>query len=102
MNLLSNAIKFSRNGAIEIRAWTQRTRQRRSQSESESESLTDDLNLLHNANEHSSEEYLYVQVKDTGVGIPLENQKLLFREYGRIKETDHLNPNGVGLGLMIC
>ena len=46
--------------------------------------------------------YLYVSVKDTGVGIPKEEHAKLFRDFCTLQSNAHLNPNGVGLGLSIC
>lgn len=42
-----------------------------------------------------------VSVRDTGIGISKENQKKLFKLFGFLKDTEHLNKNGVGLGLVI-
>ena len=46
--------------------------------------------------------HLYISVKDTGVGIPKEEQSKLFRDFCTLQSNAHLNPNGVGLGLSIC
>lgn len=45
---------------------------------------------------------LYVQVKDSGVGIPEEEIPKLFKDFATLQSNQHLNPNGVGLGLSIC
>ena len=44
---------------------------------------------------------LKISVKDTGVGISKEGQKKLFKFFGFLDETQKLNMNGVGLGLVI-
>lgn len=43
------------------------------------------------------------EVTDTGIGISEENMKNLFRKYGKIQSeiNDALNPQGIGLGLVI-
>ena len=43
------------------------------------------------------------EVTDTGIGISEENMKNLFRKYGKIQNeiNDALNPQGIGLGLVI-
>ena len=41
-----------------------------------------------------------IGVTDTGVGIKAENVKQIFSAFGKL-ENDHLNPQGVGLGLTI-
>jgi hypothetical protein len=46
--------------------------------------------------------FLYVSVKDTGVGMPKKEQSKLFNDFQTLQSNAHLNPNGVGLGLSIC
>ena len=46
-------------------------------------------------------QYLQISVKDTGIGIPVEEQNKLFKLFGFVKDTQQLNKNGVGLGLVI-
>jgi K+-sensing histidine kinase KdpD len=43
-----------------------------------------------------------VSVKDNGPGISKKDQKKLFRLFGKLKSTDQMNTNGIGLGLCIC
>ena len=45
--------------------------------------------------------YLKVSVKDTGVGIPWEDQDKLFKLFGFVQSTQQYNKNGIGLGLVI-
>ena len=45
---------------------------------------------------------LWVQVRDTGIGITEENLKRLFRPYGKLEQRDKINQDGIGLGLVIC
>jgi len=49
------------------------------------------------------EGYARVEVEDNGIGISLENQKLLFREFVRVKDNDVSGRKvpGIGLGLSI-
>ncbi len=44
---------------------------------------------------------LSVQVRDTGMGIPVEDQHRLFKEFSRIKNEHTRNIIGTGLGLSI-
>jgi K+-sensing histidine kinase KdpD len=41
-------------------------------------------------------------VKDSGVGISKANQEKLFKLFGFLDETQEINKNGVGLGLVIA
>ncbi|WP_010665471.1 ATP-binding protein [Marinilabilia salmonicolor] len=72
IHLLSNAIKFTNQGVVEFGCF---------------------------ANENQDAVFF---VKDTGAGIPLENQASIFNAFEKI-ETDHtrINP-GMGLGLTLA
>jgi signal transduction histidine kinase len=74
VNLLSNAIKYTDKGSVTITASLKRT---------------DQQNAL-----------LEVSIKDTGVGIPKEQQAGLFTRYYQ-GGGGHLKP-GTGLGLYLC
>lgn len=75
MNLLTNAIKYTKDGEVTLRF--------------DYEELQDDIINLK------------VSVKDTGVGISEENQKMLFESFKRIDEKENRNIEGTGLGLTI-
>lgn len=70
------------------------------------------LNLLSNAQKFTIKGWIGIEViykegeikvkcKDTGIGIPKEKYSMLFTQYGKIEDSFTLNPQGVGLGLMI-
>lgn len=44
---------------------------------------------------------LLFYVRDSGIGIAMEDQKLVFERFGRVKETADRNLGGTGLGLAI-
>ena len=71
--LLGNALKFTMKGKIIIKV------------------------------DYLNEFLLKISVEDSGIGISKENQKKLFNAFGKIenKEQITMNPQGVGLGLMI-
>lgn len=71
-NLITNALKFSReNDIIEISAWQE-----------------DDQKLT-------------VKVKDTGVGMPVEQREKLFK--GKVNsKTGTKNESGTGMGMLFC
>lgn len=45
---------------------------------------------------------MIVDVIDSGVGISSDNQKKLFKIFGKLAATASMNTQGVGLGLIIC
>ena len=46
-------------------------------------------------------DYLVTKVKDTGVGIKPEDQRKLFKFFGKLSDPNKINKNGMGLGLTI-
>ncbi len=74
INLLSNAIKFTAKGHVEIDEvlWEH----------------VDDKNVL-----------VQIIVKDTGVGIPKEKQKVIFERFTRLDPSNKGIHEGLGLGL---
>lgn len=74
VNLINNALKFTANtGFIKIYASYLR-----------------------------EEEKILIKVQDTGKGISKEDQKLIFKKFGKLQDVHKLNNKGVGLGLIIC
>ena len=75
LNLLTNAIKYTEKGSVTL---TIGERER---------------------DEYSVE--LYVEVKDTGIGIREEDMKKLFESFSRLEEKRNRNIEGTGLGMSI-
>ena len=73
--LQSNALKFTKDGEVEI--------------------IVDVI-------EKREEQYLSVAVRDTGIGISKENQSKLFQLFGFLSDSEGMNKQGVGLGLVIA
>ena len=73
INLIGNAVKFTFNGGITLK-------------------------VLENNNQP---EYITISVTDTGIGIKEEDQRMLFRMYGKLKDGENINKHGIGLGLTI-
>jgi signal transduction histidine kinase len=46
--------------------------------------------------------YVEIYVEDNGYGISKEDKKKLFKLFGKIKQKNGLNKQGIGLGLNIC
>lgn len=75
INLLGNAVKFTQQGGVILRAYTQ--------------ALADDTRVM-----------LNIEVIDSGMGIPKEQQLDLFKPFVQLVKTD-ANVKGTGLGLAI-
>jgi len=69
-------LKFTERGGVAVRVWADETEQR--------------LVLLH------------VVVEDTGMGIPIEKQKLIFEAFQQADGSMTRRYGGTGLGLSIC
>ncbi len=72
-NLVANAIKFTKEGEIEVDV-----------------SLTD------------NKKYLMLYVKDTGIGIPEDQQKSIFEVFQQVDTTTTRKYGGTGLGLALA
>ncbi len=75
LNLAGNAIKFTERGEVVLRV--------------QMESLDADAMTLH------------FTISDTGIGIPLEKQKLIFQPFAQADTTTTRKYGGTGLGLSI-
>lgn len=75
LNLLSNALKFTDHGRITVRC---------------SRETVGDEGLLR------------FEVEDTGIGIPVDRQHLMFRDFSQIDSSTTRRYGGTGLGLSIC
>jgi signal transduction histidine kinase/AraC-like DNA-binding protein len=71
------------------------------------------LNLIHNAVKFTASgeislrmevgsDLVTVSVRDTGLGIPADEQELIFREFNRSERAALQGYGGIGLGLAIC
>ena len=81
VNLIGNAIKFTEKGEIVVRA----------------SKIHERLDELHGRNEVS----LSFHVKDTGIGIPEDKQKLIFEAFSQADYSSTRKYGGTGLGLSI-
>jgi PAS domain S-box-containing protein len=81
INLMSNAIKFTENGGVEI--YISATKSNKN-------------------SQHSNHYEFQFSVKDTGIGIPLENFDRLFKPFSQVNSSIARQYGGTGLGLVIC
>jgi len=75
INLLNNAIKFTEHGEVELRVQVQA--------------------------EHEAQVQLQFSVRDTGIGIPADKQKLIFEAFTQQDTSTTRRFGGTGLGLTI-
>lgn len=79
MNLLTNAVKYTEQGTVTL---TIKGKERKEDPEKQ---------IL-----------LYVEVKDTGIGIKEEDMKRLFESFERLDVQRNRNIEGTGLGMSVC
>ena len=75
VNLVSNAFKFTKKGFIKI--------------------------TVSNASENDQEITLHFKVQDTGIGIPLKKQEIIFERFQQAGNPEENVQKGTGLGLAI-
>ncbi|MFD2115619.1 response regulator [Paenibacillus yanchengensis] len=84
-NLLSNAFKFIKEGYVEL-----------------SLKLADQAAVEKILPMYSHEQVLAISVRDTGIGIPLDKQQLIFEAFQQADGETNREYGGTGLGLSIC
>lgn len=72
--LLSNAVKFTETGGIFLK-------------------VEEEI--------HNNDRVVLISVEDTGIGISLKNQEIIFEEFRQVSEGIGRNYEGVGIGLSI-
>ena len=80
-NLLSNAVKYTNEGAVTLSVWAEKV----------------DVDPMQGDN--TSRVELFIQVKDTGIGIREKDREKLFADFVRLDEKRNRNIEGTGLGL---
>ncbi len=75
-NLISNAIKFTSSGEVRVALEFTEIDENRIQA--------------------------MLSVKDTGIGIPVDRQSVIFDHFTQVDESTHRRFGGTGLGLAIC
>jgi Signal transduction histidine kinase len=79
MNLLTNAVKYTEKGTVTLSA---KVKERK--------------------NDPEPSVLLYVEVRDTGIGIKEEDMKRLFESFERLDVQRNRNIEGTGLGMSVC
>jgi signal transduction histidine kinase/CheY-like chemotaxis protein/HPt (histidine-containing phosphotransfer) domain-containing protein len=80
-NLLSNAVKYTNEGSVTLSVWAEKV----------------DVDPMQGDN--TSRVELFIQVKDTGIGIRKKDREKLFADFVRLDEKRNRNIEGTGLGL---
>lgn len=75
LNLLSNALKFTPNGK--------------------------DVHVSLSITNHKDKEFIGVSVKDEGIGIPIDKQRVIFERFGQADTSLSRRAEGTGLGLYL-
>jgi HAMP domain-containing protein/CheY-like chemotaxis protein/signal transduction histidine kinase len=83
-NLLSNAFKFTEKGSVNLTVKTVKS------------GWSKDQTVL-----NASKTVIAFEVKDTGIGIPLEKQQIIFEAFQQIDASTSRKYEGTGLGLSI-
>jgi two-component system chemotaxis sensor kinase CheA len=84
-NLLSNAFKFTKEGSVTVHI-----------EPANPEHVKELLRL------EEEETVLAISVSDTGIGIPIEKQQIIFEAFQQVDGTTNRKYGGTGLGLSIC
>jgi two-component system sensor histidine kinase EvgS len=91
INLTSNAVKFTEKGLVRVNI---------SIAPEQSEEMA--AAAVAAAPAATTSATLLLSVSDTGIGVPLDRQKDLFRPYHQAHRTSTRRFGGTGLGLAIC
>lgn len=84
-NLLSNAFKFTEKGSVSMRI-----------------ALAESARIKELLHRDPEETILAISIKDTGIGIPIDKQHIIFEAFQQVDGTTNRQYGGTGLGLSIC
>ncbi|OBZ13566.1 response regulator [Bacillus sp. FJAT-26390] len=84
-NLLSNAFKFTEQGSVVLNIQN-----------------ADPQSVKKHLPAHTDKTVIAISVTDTGIGIPLDKQQLIFEAFQQVDGETNRQYGGTGLGLSIC
>jgi len=85
VNLMGNAVKFTKEGGVTVTVESKR-----------------EVRLSPNSEEDPYQEVTWISFTDTGIGISLEDQLIIFDEFRQVDGSATREYGGTGLGLAIC
>ena len=85
VNLVSNAIKFTERGEVALRVELEKV----------------ELEKIELENRERDQALLHFSVRDTGIGIPTDRQRLIFEAFTQADGSTTRQYGGTGLGLTI-
>ncbi|MFP4321791.1 MAG: GAF domain-containing protein, partial [Anaerolineales bacterium] len=84
-NLVGNAVKFTKTGGVTVTAQAK-----------------EEVVLAPEPGEKPTQHVIWVSVADTGIGIRIEDQLIIFDEFRQVDGSTTREYGGTGLGLAIC
>jgi len=101
--LIRNAIMFTNSGKIEVGYRIETSLNQSTFNEIKTnKKVPEGLDLNNKNSSEENTENIIFYVSDTGIGIPVEKQELIFDFFRQVEESSSRKFGGIGSGLAIC